>query len=230
MQVLARARDNLVATALCFVALVALTAASGFGLLVWALVALASGGTGWVLDLLLVGLLAGVTLGSALSVLSLAGVCYGLCTRVSAAFRRTGTRVAVRAEAVERRSFVARLLGVSDLVAAVDPRSPSTRAVDRVEYLKAEYVSGALSEAEFERRVRETLTVEGRDIDRAGPDDARHGTVGDRVSGIIGDRVSETVGDRVSGTIGDRIHETGSDGPGDARRPRGDARRQVSRE
>lgn len=165
MQILARLGDDLRTAVGIFVALVGLTVASAFGLVVWSVVALVAGDTGFVLDLLLLALLAGVVAGGTAAVLSFLALCYGVWVRVSTALRRSGARIQRRAEALERRNLLFRLVGLSDVVASLDPRSPRTRAEDRVDLLKHEYVSGTLTERAFERRVGEVLGASGHEDD-----------------------------------------------------------------
>lgn len=172
-------RDHLLATAVLSVVLVALTMASAFGVVVLVVVAVLSGGAGLPLDLLMALSVGGVVLGVPLSTVSVVGVAYGVVVRLAARLTHPGTWVTRRAEALERRSLVARLVGLSDRVAAVDPRSPRGRVEDRLDRLKTRYVTGEVSLFELERLVGETLAAversrEPASTDRASPVGVRH--------------------------------------------------------
>lgn len=160
-------RNHLLVTALCFVIVTALTALSGVGLVVWLVAAVATSGTASTLfQALLVVFLGGALVGTLLSLLSLVGVGYGLHDRASEAVRRGQAWLTERAAAAERRSLLARLVGVSDLAASVDTRSPSARVDDRVDRLKRRYAQGAISEREFERRVGAVIADGGTASER----------------------------------------------------------------
>jgi len=159
------ARNHPLATAACCVASAAVTAVSAVGIVVWLAFALLGDG-GVLFALLGVLLFGGLVLGPPLSVLALAGLGYGVTARFAAAIPHPGTRIARTAEAAERRSPLARLVGLSDLTAPVDGRSERDRVEDRLDRLKAQYVADELSEREFEQRVSTVLAGTDSALDR----------------------------------------------------------------
>jgi len=160
MSVIAWVRDNPLGTLVCFLLVATLTAASWFGVVVWSVAALATGGASVPFQLLFLLLLGAMVVGSALTVASLVGLVYGLLSRAWDAAAAAGREVARGAEAVERRSPLARVVGLSDLTGPVDPRSRAAKVEDRLDRVKARYVEGELSMAEFERRIRDVLGEE----------------------------------------------------------------------
>lgn len=66
-------------------------------------------------------------------------------------------RVLCWADDLEKAHWWARLVRPSDRLAFLDPRSAEEKLDDELNRLQAQYVSGALSEVEFERRVDRLL-------------------------------------------------------------------------
>ena len=169
MQLTDWTRENLLATVAIFLAVATLTAVSAGGAVLWGLLALLGGGPvadafETVLPVFVVGLLVGLPL----TVVALVGVGYGLVSRlvveVSTAVSDVGAvgarAVGRTARRVERRASIPGILALAAVADAVDPRSPETRARDRIERLQSWYVDGRLSEFEFERRLRSVLDDE----------------------------------------------------------------------
>ncbi|WP_436928100.1 SHOCT domain-containing protein [Halosimplex amylolyticum] len=164
------ARDHLLATVALSLVFGTLTAISLFGVAAWALWALLGLGGASTLGTLLPLFLFGLVVGVPGTAVALVAAAVGLATRASSAVSdRTevvGVRVGQVASYVERESELARLVGLSDLVEHFDSRSPDRRADDRIQRLKDRYVSGDLSEFEFEERMQRVMDEEGVHRDR----------------------------------------------------------------
>ncbi|WP_415380905.1 SHOCT domain-containing protein [Halosimplex sp. TS25] len=180
------AREHLLATVALSLVFATLTAVSALGVAAWAFWALLGLGGASTLGTLLPLFLFGLIVGVPGTTVGLVAAGAGLATRASSAVSdRTefaGVRLGQVASYVERESEIARLVGLSDLVEHFDSRSPDRRADDRIRRLKDRYVSGDISEFEFEERMQRVMDEEGVHRDRvsaiddelgAGNDDQR---------------------------------------------------------
>jgi len=178
MRVLAWMRDHLLATVVCYLVVVAVTVVSGFGIAVWLLAALVTGGsTGALLDGALAVLLVTLLGGTSVALLSLVGIGFGVYARAVTAVSWADDAFAQGVEIAtpygdRLRSVVADVAEPPDshpgsTSAPTDAPTVTPTGLDR---LKAAYVEGTLSEREFERRVRDVLGDGGERIDDGATD------------------------------------------------------------
>ncbi|MFC7139474.1 SHOCT domain-containing protein [Halosimplex aquaticum] len=177
------ARKHLLATIALSLVFGTLTAVSLLGVAAWALWALLGLGGASTLGTLLPLFLFGLVVGVPATAVALIAAAVGLATRASSAVSdRTefaGVRLGQVASYVERESEIARLVGLSDLVEHFDSRSPDRRADDRIQRLKDRYVSGDISEFEFEERMQRVMDEEGVHRDRVSAIDDELGGLDD---------------------------------------------------
>lgn len=191
------AREHLLATVALSLVFGTLTAVSLFGVAAWALWALLGLGGASTLGTLLPLFLFGLIVGVPATAVSLIAAAVGLATRASSAVSDRTEVASVRlgqvASYVERESELARLVGLSNLVEHFDSRSPDRRADDRIQRLKDRYVSGDISEFEFEERMQRVMDEEGVHRDRVSAIDDELGATDDADLGAAGDgqRVAE---------------------------------------
>jgi hypothetical protein len=173
-------RDHLLATVVCYLVVVAVTAVSAVGIGVWFLAALVTGGsTGALLNGVLAVLLATLLGGTVAAFLSLVGIGFGL-------YARAASTVAWLDDALARWTGVLTGYGAAFRSAAADAVEPTashpgaTDATTGLDRLKAKYVQGSLSDHEFERRVRDLLGRSGgADHDPAPATDGHVGEAND---------------------------------------------------
>lgn len=105
----------------------------------------------------------GLVLSLPVALVGLVGAVAGLLSRAAKATGRSSERVHKVARFADRHSETARFLGLSDVVADLDTRTPEERDDDRIDELKQQHVDGELAEAELERKIRRIHDEEGVD-------------------------------------------------------------------
>lgn len=122
-----------------------------------------------------IGLL-GISVGTTVASLLVVGFVWVLVRYLlvilSSFFTIQRRRVLCWAESLEKYHWWARLVRPSDRLAFLDRRSPEEKLGDELDSLRARYVSGALSEVEFERRLDRLLWTESHapaDLDSIEP-------------------------------------------------------------
>lgn len=110
----------------------------------------------------LLGISVGVTVFSLFVVGTVWLLVRSVSLRLSSFFASQRRQVLRRAAVLENAHWWARLVRLSDRLAFLDRRSDEEKRTDRLERLRAQYIAGGLSEAEFERRLESVLWGEPR--------------------------------------------------------------------